>query len=88
MQYKRLPLKDAVFDHDLGILEGYASTFGNVDLGNDIVERGAFSKSLQDISRVKILNGHNADQLPIGKPLQLYEDEKGLYLRVESSGKK
>src|SRR5699024_11634335 len=27
---------------DDGTLEGYASTFGNVDLGQDVVEKGAF----------------------------------------------
>ena len=33
-------------DEEFFRFEGYASTFGNEDLGGDIVERGAFVKSL------------------------------------------
>jgi len=36
-------------DDDAGTLEGYASTFGNVDLGDDVVEPGAFTKTLRNI---------------------------------------
>ena len=34
---------------DKGIIEGYGSVFGNVDFHNDIVDRGAFRKSLQKV---------------------------------------
>lgn len=57
--------------------EGYASTFGNVDLGNDVVVSGAFSKSLQKDPSVPILWQHRMDE-PIGKSSVLYEDQKGL----------
>ena len=42
---------------DNGIFEGYASTFGNVDKGNDIVVNGAFKKSLRrrPYNKVKLL---------------------------------
>lgn len=69
---------------DVGILEGYASTFGNVD---DVIEPGAFSETLNaDIQRIKILSGHNEHgQLPIGKPIELREDSQGLYLKAQIS---
>ena len=34
-------------EENKGEFTGYASVFGNVDLGGDIVERGAFQKSLR-----------------------------------------
>ena len=38
-------------DEDFFTFEGYASTFGNEDLGGDIVRPGAFQDSILDISR-------------------------------------
>lgn len=66
--------KDSLGNYEF---EGYASTFGNVDLGNDVIVSGAFSKSLQKESSVPILWQHRMDE-PIGKSSELYQDEKGL----------
>ena len=33
-------------DGKVGIIEGFASTYGNTDLGGDIVEKGAFKQTL------------------------------------------
>lgn len=57
--------------------EGYASTFGNVDLGGDIVVKGAYSESLNNQPYVPICWQHNMDE-PIGISQNLYEDQKGL----------
>ena len=43
---------------DDGSFEGYASVFNNKDLGNDVIEKGAFAKSIykkrpKQISEVK-----------------------------------
>ena len=38
--------KEVDTDED-GSFEGYASVFGNKDLGNDVVEKGAFMRSLK-----------------------------------------
>ena len=67
---------------DEGIFNGYGSIFGNKDLGNDIVERGAFLKSLNDSAAkgVKLLWQHKTDQ-PIGVFEDMYEDEKGLFVQ-------
>lgn len=49
-----------------GTFEGLASTYGNVDLGGDIVEPGAFYKTIQDKGgNFPILWQHNSDK-PIG----------------------
>ena len=62
-----------------GIFVGYGSIFGNKDLGNDVVEKGAFLKSLNDRGSrgVKLLWQHKTDQ-PIGIFEEIREDNKGL----------
>jgi len=69
---KREPDQDGVF-------EGYASVFGVVDQGMDVVERGAFRKSLGS-RRVKMLWQHDMAQ-PIGVWDEITEDERGLFVR-------
>ena len=56
--------------------------FGNTDLGNDVIEKGAFSKTLRRTGAkgVKLLYQHDA-KMPIGVFRSIEEDEKGL--RVE-----
>lgn len=62
---------------DTGEFSGYASVFGNMDQGSDIVERGAFKEfDLTKDGMVRILNQHNSRD-PIGKA-QVKEDATGL----------
>lgn len=69
-----------------GEFSGHAAVFGNVDSGNDVIEKGAFSNTIrEDFDRIKILALHNDCWLPVGKPLELREDEKGLYIRGKIS---
>ena len=65
-----------------GEFEGYGSVFGNRDLGNDVIEKGAFLKSLRrrKASGVKLLYQHKSD-MPIGVFDKISEDEKGLYVK-------
>lgn len=69
-------------DKPAGRFTGYASIFGNTDLGNDVIEKGAFSKTLRRTGAkgVKLLYQHDA-KMPIGVFRSIEEDEKGL--RVE-----
>ena len=66
------------------VIEGYASVFGNVDSYGDRVMHGAFSKTLDEKNRgrdVKFLYQHNSYE-PIGVPMEIREDEKGLYFKA------
>lgn len=65
-----------------GVFSGYASTFGNVDNGNDIVAKGAFTKSLAErpANKVKLLSQHKTDE-PIGIFEEMFEDSKGLFVK-------
>ena len=67
---------------DAGSFEGYASVFGNKDQGGDIVERGAFAKSIKSrgIKGVKMLADHDPKQR-VGIWEEMREDERGLYVR-------
>ena len=67
---------------DKGEFSGYASIFGNVDLGNDIVEKGAFTKSLRrkGYRKVKMLYQHDVKQ-PIGVFDMIKEDDNGLFVK-------
>jgi HK97 family phage prohead protease len=63
-----------------GKFTGYAAVFGNVDRQNDLIEPGAFTKTLQENPTVPILWQHDAYE-PIGVSLEMKEDDTGL--RVE-----
>lgn len=63
-----------------GSFEGYASMFGNVDRTMDIVERGAFAKSLGSGRKIKMLWQHDMSQ-PIGVWDEISEDERGLFVK-------
>lgn len=85
-EYKAVRFNVESVDEDSGEFSGYASVFGNVDDGGDIVEKGAFSRTIkEDFDRIKILSQHNDCELPIGKPLELREDDKGLFIRGKIS---
>lgn len=66
-----------------GEFVGYASVFGNVDLGGDVVERGAFTNTLarRKAGDVLMLWGHDLRGVPIGKWIDLREDDRGLVAR-------
>jgi HK97 family phage prohead protease len=65
------------------IVTGYLSNFGNKDHDNDIIEKGAFKKSITERKdQIYFLNQHNWSQ-PHGKFNVLIEDSKGLYFESE-----
>ena len=63
-----------------GEFSGYASVFGVVDRGMDVVERGAFTKSLGSGRKVKMLWQHDTSKV-IGVWDEIREDERGLFVK-------
>jgi HK97 family phage prohead protease len=64
-------------------ITGYLAHFGSVDYGNDITEKGAFTKTLMEgKGRHLFLNFHNFNQ-PHNKFTELKEDDYGLYFEVK-----
>lgn len=66
-----------------GTFSGYGSVFGNIDLGGDIVEKGAFAASLSEWNKngqlPQMLWYHDSAEI-IGEWTKMEEDEKGLYV--------
>lgn len=79
--YVNLEVKLAEVDEE-GTFEGYAAVFGNVDIGYDLLEKGAFTKTLEDrpAKQVKLLYQHDRHR-PIGVIKELKQDSKGLWVK-------
>ncbi|WP_420408892.1 HK97 family phage prohead protease [Hoeflea sp.] len=78
-----LALEDVSGD---GSFSGYASLFGAIDLGRDVIEPGAFKASLRQRGPgdVRMLYQHDPDQ-PIGRWLSIREDDRGLHVEGKLS---
>lgn len=90
-QFKSFGGVDLKANVEKGIMEGYASVFGNIDSHGDIITENAFNKTVNDWKnarpenkRIKVLNQHKTDD-PIGLPTDLYPDSKGLYTHSKIS---
>ncbi len=65
---------------EVGVFEGLASTFGNRDMMDDVVEPGAFAASIARPERIKMLWQHDA-RAPIGTWERLRESAAGLEVK-------
>ncbi len=66
-------------------IEGYAAVFGNIDSYSDVINKGAFTKTLQERKdRIAFCSQHDITN-PIGKILEIKEDDNGLWLQVKLS---
>lgn len=61
-------------------ISGYASLFGAIDQGGDIVGQGAYAASLSKQAGIKMLWQHDPTQ-PIGVWDEVREDAKGLFVK-------
>lgn len=75
------PLKDAN-GIQVARIKGYASVFGKVDWYDDSIQKGAFTKTLRERPKVKVLWQHDPN-CPIGKPNNMAEDNYGLLVEFD-----
>ena len=65
-------------------ISGYASLFGAADQGGDVVQMGAYARSLAEVAasgrRIKMLWQHDPAQ-PIGVWDKVHEDARGLWVK-------
>ena len=87
MLYKGFDIgfKDA--DTKQGIVSGYFAVFGNKDHDGDIIEKGAFAKTINERGPkgkglIKYLLDHDSKKV-VAKINELREDEKGLYYEAK-----
>ncbi len=82
MEYKTIPFEIKEIDASSGAFSGYCSVFNNIDAQNEVVMPGAFAKTLAErFGRVKVCWQHDW-KAPIGKPLEIREDEHGLHVKA------
>jgi HK97 family phage prohead protease len=69
---------------ETGSLTGYLSTFGNIDLGGDRVEAGAFTKTIRE-NPVKVLLWHHDPSEPakVVGSFTAKEDARGLFIDAD-----
>ena len=84
MWFVKKGLNQGFTDSDMkqGIVSGYFAVFGNKDLDGDVIEPGAFSKTImergpQGKQLIKYLLDHDKNKV-VAKITNLYEDSKGL----------
>lgn len=68
---------------DTGEFSGYASVFDKIDWYGDVVRRGAFVKTIaawKAKGKLPPLLWQHNSAMPIGPHLDMYEDEKGLFV--------
>jgi len=79
----------AVGDPEDGIIEGYASIFSVKDLHDDIIDPGAFAKTISErvpAGKVKLFDTHQWDsQHMLGTVIEAKEDSRGLWFKGQLS---
>lgn len=71
-------------EKQVGSIEGLASTYGNVDLGGDVVTKGAFTQTLMHKDgKVKMYFDHSYRVKDIAGIAYLEDSDKGLVLKGE-----
>jgi HK97 family phage prohead protease len=66
------------------VVEGYVATYGNTDLGGDVILPGAFDATLGAGHKVRFLRQHDHSKV-LGVVLGLKSDEHGLHGRFKIS---
>jgi HK97 family phage prohead protease len=86
LKFKNFEIEETKADESGGLtISGYGAVFGNVDSYGDIIEKGAFTKTLSDrAGRIAFCYQHDIWN-PIGKIIEIGEDEKGLKVKVKIS---
>ena len=85
IEYKKELFEFKYIQEDKNLyIEGYCSKFNIVDNGNDEVIKGATLKYTGDLKRIKLCWQHEKKDV-IGKILELYEDEIGIYFKARIS---
>lgn len=84
MLTKSFEIKRDAVNLEARTFEGYAATW-TLDNVNDIIHKGAFTKSIQEAfpaNKIKVLWQH---QDPIGLPIEMREDDFGLWVKGKVS---
>jgi len=85
MEFKSFMLDAPIKENEV---KGLASTYGNIDHAGDIVERGAYARTISRFNQhgkgMPFLAHHKTDR-PIGKIIELKDTDAGLWFRAQFS---
>lgn len=73
---KSFPVHIIKADEALGLVEAIVSVLGNIDLGDDIIHPGAFTKTIAErFQKIRVLDHHQTDSIfrSLGKPVSIQE---------------
>ena len=87
LQHKASKFTIKESDDDARVIKGYASVFGNLDSDKDIIEKGAFKRTIKNWGpegkdRIKLVSQHDISR-PVARITELKEDDKGLYMEAK-----
>ena len=78
-EIKSIPFEIKDLDTSSRRVVKYVSAFGNVDSHNDVMQKGAYAKTIKENkSRIKFLWNHNSQEFPVGVLEEIDEDDFGL----------
>lgn len=82
LQFKSFKIANVQEESGTMTIEGWGAVFGNIDSTNDVIVKGAFAKTLMERKdRIAFAYQHDIWN-PIGKILDIKEDNTGLYVKV------
>lgn len=83
LRFKNFDITETKSDESGNLtIVGYGAVFGNIDSYGDVIEKGAFSKTLLErVGRIAFCYQHDIWR-PIGKIDEILEDDRGLKLTV------
>jgi hypothetical protein len=82
LQFKSFKIANVQEESGTMMIEGWGAVFGNIDSTNDVIVKGAFAKTLMERKdRIAFAYQHDIWN-PIGKILDIKEDNTGLYVKV------
>lgn len=60
------------------LIEGYAAAFSNKDRTGDIIDKGAFDRTMKENPDVVVFIGHDSSKLQVGEAISMKADGNGL----------
>jgi len=61
------------------LVSGYAGATGNLDRTGDIMDKGAFDRTIKENPDVVAFIGHDSSRLQVGEAIEMRADEHGLF---------
>ena len=85
IEFKSISIEEIIPEGDDFIIKGWALTYGNVDAGNDVCEKGCVTKTLGEMGNRIVLCYQHDMRNPIGKINKFEDKDYGLWFEARIS---